>query len=466
MTRVIWMTIISFFILFSSSIVRHELFNSNAWDLGIFDQGIYLISQGLPPISSLLGFHILADHAAWILYAIALLYKIYPSVYWLFFVQSVALSLGALPAWYLSRQAGLKANLATTIAAVYLLYPLVYNANLFDFHPEVIAVPALLTAVLTARLGKTGWFCLSILLVLGCKAVLSLTVAAMGVWLIFFDNKRRCGVIALISGIAWFIIANQAIIPLFANEAAQLERHLYRYSYLGNSFSQALQNVWQQPGFILGKIFSTTNLEYLLLLLSPVIWGILPKGASFRGISPLVGAIPCILLNILADHQSQKHLVFHYSLPALPFLMVAVISSLATDRAWIKNQKVIIVWSLVGFFALAKYGFFGSVYLKNLDTWKASREAISLIKSQVKSEKSVFTTLNIVPHLTHRKIINFPDGSQPPQDLNQFDYILLNPNHPKEVGELTRVLINQSQKNPKCNLIYEHNDVYLFEKSG
>ena len=457
MTTVIWMTIISFFILFSSSIVRHELFNSNAWDLGIFDQAVYLISQGLPPISSLLGFHILADHASGILYVIALLYKIYPSVYWLFFVQSVALSLGALPTWYLSRQAGLKENLATTVAAVYLLYPLVYNANLFDFHPEVIAVPALLTAVLAARLGKTEWFCLCILLVLGCKAVLSLTVAAMGMWLIFFDNKRRCGVIALISGISWFIIANQGIIPFFANESAQLERHLYRYSYLGNSFSQALQNVWQQPELILGKIFLTTNLEYLLLLLSPVIWGI-----SLRGMLPLVGAIPCILLNVLADHQSQKHLMFHYSLAALPFLMVAVISSLATGRAWIKNQKVIIVWSLVGFLALGKYGFFGSVYLKSLDTWKASREAISLVKS----EKSVFATFHIIPHLTHRKIINFPDTSQPPQDLNKFDYILLNPHHPKEDKELTFNLINTLKKNPKCNLIYQYNDVYLFEKSS
>ena len=70
-------------------------FHSTAYDLGIFDQAVYLISRGEPPISTLLGFHILGDHAALIWYPISLLYKIYPSVYWLFGIQSIALSVGA-----------------------------------------------------------------------------------------------------------------------------------------------------------------------------------------------------------------------------------------------------------------------------------------------------------------------------------------------------------------------------------
>ena len=72
---------ISALILFTASILRHELFNSSG-DLAFFDQTVYLISQAKLPFSSVLGFHVLADHAAWILYPIALLYKIYPSVYW------------------------------------------------------------------------------------------------------------------------------------------------------------------------------------------------------------------------------------------------------------------------------------------------------------------------------------------------------------------------------------------------
>lgn len=52
------------FILFFYSSLRHFLFQSTAYDLGIYDQIIYLISIGRQPISSFLGFHFLGDHGA------------------------------------------------------------------------------------------------------------------------------------------------------------------------------------------------------------------------------------------------------------------------------------------------------------------------------------------------------------------------------------------------------------------
>ena len=76
-----------------ASSLRHFWFNSSSWDLGIFEQAIFLISKGHEPFSSILGFHILGDHGALILYPLAIFYKIFPSTYFLFFLQSSALSL-------------------------------------------------------------------------------------------------------------------------------------------------------------------------------------------------------------------------------------------------------------------------------------------------------------------------------------------------------------------------------------
>lgn len=297
----LWIIGVSALILFGCSVLRHELFQSNAYDLGIFDQAIYLMSQAQSPISSFLDFHILGDHAAWIFYLLALFYKIYPSVYWLFAVQAVALALAALPTWHLARHADLTAGQAIAVAVVYLLYPLVFNINLFDFHPEVIAVPALLGAVLAARLDRIGWFCLCIFLTLGCKAVLSLTVAAMGIWLLVFEKKRRCGAIALVSGITWFAIATKIVIPFFGSQAASVERHIPRYAYLGNSFSEIVKNLLLNPGLVLGQVFSLENLGYLLLLLAPVIWGL-----SVQAMQPLIAALPTLGINLLSDFPTQK----------------------------------------------------------------------------------------------------------------------------------------------------------------
>lgn len=442
---------ISALILFVSSIIRHELFNSSG-DLAFFDQTVYLVSQGKPPISSVLGFHILADHAAWILYPIALLYKIYPHVYWLFAVQSIALSLGAFPTYLLAIQAGLKENQAIAIVIVYLLYPVLYNSNLCDFHPDTIAVPAILTAVLAARKGKLIWFCISVLIVLGCKAVLSLTVVAMGVWLLFFEKRRLYGVIAIISGIAWFLIANKIIIPFFGSEATLVNRHFYRYSYLGKSFSETLQIFLSQPQIIFSHIFTLINLEYLFFLLAPIIWGLIPKYMT-----PLIGAIPCIALNILADHASQKNVILHYSLPTIPFLILALIASIAANKAWIKQGRIIILWSLFWFLFLGKWGFFMSKYLNFVDNWQATRQAISLIKTQ----DSVLTTDVITPHLTHRQEINFKYSIN---ELNKFHYILLNIRHPGWGGtrEDYHNLRNELKKPSDFNLQYQRDDVYLF----
>ena len=396
----------------------------------------------------------MADHAAWILYPIALLYKIYPSVYWLFVVQSVALSLGAFVTYLLALQAGLKENQAIAMVAVYLLYPVVYNSNLCDFHPDTLAVPALLTAVLAARTKKIVWFCVSVLIVLGCKAVLSLTVVAIGVWLLLFEKRRLYGVIAIISGIAWFLIANKIIIPFFGSEATLVNRHFYRYSYLGKSFSETLQIILYQPQLIISNILSSINLEYLSFLLVPVIWGLIPKYMT-----SLIGAIPCLALNILADHPSQKNVILHYSLPVIPFLILALIASIAADKAWLKQKRAILLWSLIWFLILGKWGFFISKYLNFVDNWQATKEAISLIKTQ----DSVLTTDVITPHLTHRQEISFKYDIN---ELNNFHYILLNTRHPgwAATAEDYGNLVKELKKRSDFKLQYQRDDVYLFTK--
>ncbi|MBH8553104.1 DUF2079 domain-containing protein [Nostocaceae cyanobacterium CENA357] len=444
---------ISALILFGCSSLRHTLFQSGVFDLGIYDQVVYLMSQGQSPISSFLGFHHMGNHAAWAVYPLALLYKIYPSPYWLLAVQAVALTLGALPTWYLARQAGLKESQAVTTSAVYLLYPLIFNVNLFEFHPEVMAVPVLLGVVLAARLGKVGWFCLGTIFILGCKAALSLTVAAMGFWLLVFEKRRVCGAIALIAGITWFLIASQVIIPLFSNDEVAA---VSRYSYLGDSVLEIAKNLLLKPQLVLGRIFSLDTLGYLALLIAPLIWGLAP-----RQLTPLVSAIPALALNILSDKQAQRDLIHQYSLPILPFLILAVIASLSAGKGWFKNRRTIILWALLAFMVLGKYSYFWSRYLRSIDTWQATRQAIA----QIQTKGAVLTTHSIAPHLTHRPFVQFTDDlSGSPPDFKQFEYILLNTRHPDGTRnpEFANKLVNQLKNNDYFKMTYQHDDVYLF----
>jgi uncharacterized membrane protein len=443
-------------VLFGSSSLRHHIFATSALDLGFFDQAVYLISRGQPPIISFSGFHLLGDHAAFVYYPLALLYRIYPDVHWLFAVQAIALAIGFLPVWLLSKQARLSDAQAQAMGWVYLLYPLVFNIGLFDFHSEVLALPAFFWAVWAARSRRPWQFALALALILMSKAVLSLTVAAMGFWLLVIEKKRSWGIAALIAGVAWFGISTQIIIPYFkGGEAAAVGR----YQYLGNSVLEMALNLFLRPDLILSHLFTRDNFEYLLYLALPVLWGLAP-----RALSPLIAAIPALGLNLLTDYQPQKTLIYQYSLPILPFLILAVLAALVAGKSWLSRPRWIILWSLAGFIAFAKFGYFTSNYLQARETWSAMRTAIALVPAQ----GSVLTSPQIAPHLTHRPQMELAIKAKEPFNLEKYDTILLNTRNAawEDSQQTVTNLAASLRQSPQFKLQFDQEGVMLFHKNS
>ena len=437
-------------ILFSCSSLRHALFQSS-FDLAIFDNGIYLISQREPPLVTFRGLHILGDHAALIIYPLALFYKIYPDIHWLFFIQAFSLAFAILPLWYLSRAVGLRESQSKTVTVAYLLYPAIFNVNLFDFHPEVIAVPAIFGAILAVKLDKLWWFVAAVILILSCKAVLALTVVGMGLWLLV-SRKYKYAIIAIILGCGWFAIATRIIIPTFSGtEAAAVDR----YGYLGDSVLDIIKNLIIRPNLVLGKIFSVSTLSYLLLLTVPLWWGL-----STLHWMPIIGALPILLINILSVSPAQRNLVHQYSLPIIPWLFLIVIMAMSSRQVWLKNQRNILIWSVVAWLALAKYGYFGSIYLQTWDTWEATRNAIALIGDR----QAVLTTTDLAPHLTHRSLVGLTTTDLNYEELEKFKYILLNLRHPGwgSSPEIAHSIYDKLNQTSEFQLRFERDDVFLF----
>ncbi len=449
-------------ILFLCSSTRHLLFHSGGYDLGIFDQALYLLSQGENPFVTIRGIHILGDHAALILYPLSLLYKIIPSVYGLLGIQALALASGGFLCFRLSRQAGLTSDIALVMAGVYWGYPLVFNVNLFDFHPDVIAVPALLAAVLAFRVGSHFRAMVWILVVLSCKAVFALTVMAVGIWWWGWEGKRLpdhvqpAGRILagwiLVLGSVWFGITAFGIIPYFsgADPAA-----VSVYGYLGDSVRAIIINLILRPDLVLRKVLSLETLGYCLLLSGPLFWGL-----SFRYWDPLIPALPALGLNILSSHPAYRDLVHHYSLPILPFLIVLVVDNLIQGRAWIRSPRWILGWTLVSFLALAKYGYFGSLYLSGLETWSASRIALTFVNP----EDRVLTSHELSPHLSQRRMIRFTDRADPVLSWDPFDCVVLNRARPGWRSSIDYVdaVFQSLEQSEAFELVFEQDQVFVF----
>jgi len=455
----------SIFILFLYSSIRHLSIHSTGLDLGIFDQAVYLISRGLPPISSFLGFHILGDHAALCFYGIAPLYRIYPDVHWLLMIQAVGLSLGAIPTYALAGQAGLTQAQSLTLATVYLLCPVWFNANLFDFHPDTLAPVGLLTAVWAARSNRTLLYILAVLFVLSLKDAFSLVIAAMGIWLFLFEKKRSYGVIALIAGVSWFFITTQWIVPTLSGMQS---RGLTRYKPFGNSPLEIAQNIFLKPELTINCLLTLDNLRYLGLLFLPLIWGLAP-----RHLASLVGAAPMLLINLLSEtHNQQRTFKHYYSASIIPFLLLAVIDTMAANNDWIrllgqrlglsKINWVIITWAIIAFVSLGRYGEL-SLYLSNLSRTPAFQSAVALISPK----GSVLTDNQLAPHVSHRLLVHLVCGRTFDATLAAYDNVLLDGRFPsRERRTCVAQLLEQLQQHPDFQLRYQHSGFYLFVRKG
>lgn len=491
---------LGFVVLFGSAALHHELFQSRLFDLGIFDQGVYLISRGEFPFSTTMGFHILGDHAAVVLYPLALLYRLVPGVYWLFFVQALSLSLGAMPMYGLAAQAGLEEHWRRVAAVAYLLYPALFNIAIFDFHPEVIALPAILWALWAALARRPVQLTIATLLVLSCKEVLGLTVAAMGLWLLL-KNRRRYGVALTAVGLAWFVFASQWVIPTFSGDQMQA---LGRYSYLGNSATEIVLRLVREPTLVLVRLVQPESLLYLVALLVPV-----AVALRWRLILSALPALPMLGLNLLSSLPLQRDLRFQYQLPIFPFLLFWFVVSLKAEKnnefltgrplqialaiagallvvpsqfrvlavlalaVWLGfvlrqgrriTPKILMGWLVIGFCTQARFTSFFSPQMSHLANLAQIREAIALVDAT----GGVLTTSDIAPHLSERRTIEMFRKTTPLDLalLPAYRYVLLdllNPGTECDAPYLI-ALQNKLRTEPHFKQVYAKNRIALFIK--
>ena len=87
------MSLVIGLLLWGCSAFRRYVYQSTAFDLGIYDQVAWLISRGLEAKSTLLDLHHLGNHGAYLFYFVGFFYWMVPSINWLLASQAFSLSL-------------------------------------------------------------------------------------------------------------------------------------------------------------------------------------------------------------------------------------------------------------------------------------------------------------------------------------------------------------------------------------
>lgn len=310
------------------SVARHEAFSSGRFDLGNMVQAIWSTGQGrFLETTDVSGeqFTRLGAHVDPILALFAPIFRVWPEPGILLVTQAMVVALGALPVFWLGRLWLRDDRLAVAAAVVYLLYPPLQFAVLFDFHPVTLAAPLLLYCIWAAETAR--WWTLGI-----CGALAALTQEQVGLMLVMLavwlavrhPGRRRQAAVLAAAAFSWVILAVAVIIPAFAVDSAN--PHLVRYQDLGSSPGDILTTLVARPWDVVDVVATPDRALYLLILLAPLLF--LPLAA------PLLAAcaLPQLAINLFAADGPAQSIEYHYAAVLTPFLIAASVMGLARLR--------------------------------------------------------------------------------------------------------------------------------------
>lgn len=301
---------------------------TSAFDFGLYDQGMWLLSRGKAPFVTLMGRNLLGDHTSFVLLPFVPLYWFLRSTATLFVVQSIVIALGALPVFWYSRKALQSDLLGAVMAAVYLLHPAVGYTALENFHPDAFLGLFVGLAVYGAIEKKWRMYFIAVVLSMLVKEDVGLVIIPLGVWVALRRDVKR-GVLTVAGSFVAMVLLFFVWLKHFTGVSF---RNSWRIPFGGAS--GLLRTAVRRPWKLISYLVSDGRPTYVFQMLAPV-------GFVFVT-APEVAVIGFVVLftNVLSTFWYQYNIEYHYSLVIVPVLVIG--TSYALSRAVGKTRQLLV----------------------------------------------------------------------------------------------------------------------------
>lgn len=410
------------------AVERHNQFLSFDYDLGIYDQGVYLLGQGRQFLT-VRGLRFLGHH--WNPAA-----AVFVPAYWLGagpnllnVAQAVAVTSAAVPIFLATRTLTRSGWIAVTLAAVYLFHPSTGFLIEELFHPETMAIPFVLGAWAFAEHEKWRWYAAFAIGALLWKEDVALAVALLGLVVVFRKN-RRYGMITFVGSTAYFFLATKFIIPRILGRAPFYEE---LFGPLGSSMSELARNAIVHPMRVYDVLRDHDAEAYAHHILRP--FGYI----GLLGSSALLIGLPQFLVNLLSDLSFIWDPMYHYVAMPLVAATVAAVRAVVTRRTRAARWVLVLIaaGSSVGvrntgvgpWSTKFDDGYWATGEQPKAPSYRRALKAVPDDPRIVTSSQYFFT-----PHLTHRyEAYTFPNpwvttlwavNKENPRDPRRVDYVV------------------------------------------
>lgn len=306
----------------------HHGLGTSAYDSGLYDQGMWLLSRGQAPFVTLMGRNMFGDHTSFVLLFLVPFYWIAPGAWIMFFFQSAAIAAGAIPVFLYGRSRLGSEWFAAVAAATYLLHPATGWANLENFHPDSFLGVFVGVAIYAALERKWRLYGVFVVLSLLVKEDVSLVVVPLGLW-VALRRDRRIGLITIF-GSLWFMFTAMYVVMRGLIGQPTLNAWRIPFSQPGDGTGAAVKRLVDtavtNPTQLADHLRADNRPFYLWQMTSPFAWLFirLPSVA-------LIGAL-VMFTNVLSTFWYQYQVQYHYALIAVPALSIGTVHAIGAIR--------------------------------------------------------------------------------------------------------------------------------------
>jgi len=422
------------------SILKHTLFLTTAWDLGIYEQSIwstvnagkffwYTIELPVNPSNCFFGIHFSP-----VLFLVLPIYKLFQSTATLLILQSLVLSLGVIPLYLIGVHELKNRDYALFFCLLYLIYPPLLGLNLFDFHTQAFVPLFFFSAFYFFLKKKFVPYFLFVILALSIVEFVPFLVLFLGLyafWVgwkeiknsgksfnykLLFRGTMAVAVLTVVLAVCWYIGARMAL--FYFNPTVLPNRN---WAQLGDPVHNPLGLLWTavtNPLLTFQLVFSSAGekLTYLFGVLAPV--GLL----SFLDIPSLLIGAPWFLAAFLSNYPPYFTVIgYQYVAFIIPFVFISAVRGarklphLKERFAFVRKfstsfgnrQKQVLAGFYVSVLIVSCAVVFYQPHLSFLATRMSVHSeqhlsALNGILGLVPSDASIMTQNDILPHASQR----------------------------------------------------------------
>jgi uncharacterized membrane protein len=376
----------------------HRGYGDSAFDIGLYDQGVWLLSRFHAPYVTLMGRNLFGDHTQFSLLVLVPLYWVRPDATTLLYTQALVMALGAVPVYMLAMRRLRNPAFATVFVAAFLLHPALARSNLENYHPDSFLIPIIGLAIYAAIENKPRMFLICSALALMCKEDVVLILLPIALWYAIRHN-RRVGAFVVAASIAFAAFATNVIM-----------RSLIGVPTL---------NTWRIPfggvhGFLMEALRQPADVvKYLIKGEHPngrpfYVWQMIaPTGLLFF-VAPEVAVtvVAVLAINVMSTFGYQHQIAYHYSMVLLPGLALGTVYAVARLRSLPLRVIAVAVVGLSALWSAYLWGPYPFSFHSEIPHWSPAYSAvhdIDQVRKQLPAHAVVSTYYTFAPHVDHRR---------------------------------------------------------------